>query len=116
MYSVCTRLNCLWVPIRVFIPLFGSIIVWVLQRSCLKAASYLDGEVIPHVFPDPEATHVAHPAASTRGSVTVEEPPNAVQHADQPEASEQQVKEQKDAGGRWGKKEVLQIKPVYGQL
>lgn len=80
--------------------------MWVLQRTCLKAASYLDGEVIPHVFPDPEATHVGHPAASTKGSVIVEEPPNAVQHADQPEASEQQVKEQKDAGGRWGKKEV----------
>lgn len=70
-----------------------------MQRTCLKAASHLDGEVISHVFPDPEATQVGHLAASTRGSIIVEEPPNGVQHADQPEASEQQVKEQKDAGG-----------------
>lgn len=68
--------------------------------SCPPAASYLDREVVPHVFPEPEATQVGHPAASTRGSVVVEEPPNGVQHADQPEASEQQVEEQKDAGGR----------------
>lgn len=65
----------------------------------LKAASYLDGEVIPHVFPDPEAAQVGRPAASAGGGVVVEEPPNGIEHADQPEASEQQVKEQKDAGG-----------------
>lgn len=99
MYSVRTQLNCLRAPITVFIPLFGSINMCLLQRTSLKAASYLDGEVIPHVFPDPEATQVGHPAASTRGCVIVEEPPNGIQHADQPEASEQQVKEQKDAGG-----------------
>lgn len=74
--------------------------MWFLQRTCLKAASYLDGKVIPHVVPDPEAAHVGHPAASARGSVIVQEPPNGIEHADQPEASEQQVKEQKDAGGR----------------
>lgn len=69
-------------------------------RAWLKATSYLDGEVIPHVFPDPEATQVGHPAASARGSVIVVEPPDGIEHAEQPEASEQQVKEQNDAGGR----------------
>lgn len=51
------------------------------------------------MFPDPETTQVGHPAASARGSVIVEEPPDGVEHAEQPEASEQQVEEQKDAGG-----------------
>lgn len=90
--------------------------MWILQRTCLKAASYLDGEVIPHVFPDPEAAQVGQPAASTRGSVIVEEPPNGIQHADQPEASEQQVKEQEDAGGCWGEKEVFKEKPDWEGL
>lgn len=61
--------------------------------------SYLDGEVIPHVFPKSGATHEVHPAPPLRRSVIVKEPPDTVQHTDQPEASEQQVKEEDDAGG-----------------
>lgn len=65
-----------------------------------KVVSHLDGEVISHVFPNSEAAQEGHPAASTRRRVIVKEPPHSVQHTDQPKASEQQVKEQKDAGGR----------------
>lgn len=56
------------------------------------------------MFPDPEATQEGHPAAPAGGGVVVVEPPDGVEHADQPEACEQQVKEQNDAGGRWGGK------------
>lgn len=69
--------------------------------------SHLDGEVISHVFPNSEAAQDGHPAASTRRSVIVKEPPDSVQHTDQPKASEQQVKEQKDAGGCCGDKAVI---------
>lgn len=61
--------------------------------------AYLDGEVIPHVFPEPQAAQVGHPAAPPGGSVIVEEPPDGIEHAEQPEAREHQVKEAKDAGG-----------------
>lgn len=76
-----------------------------MRNNCLEAVSHLDGEVIPHVFPKFEATQEGHPASSTGRSVIVKEPPDGVHNADQPEAREQQVKEQEDAGGRWGEKE-----------
>lgn len=71
----------------------------IMYNSCVKAVSHRDGEVIPHIFPKSEATQEGHPAASPRRSVIVKEPPDSIEHTDQPEASEQQVKEQEDAGG-----------------
>lgn len=69
------------------------------NKHCLETVSHLDGEVIPHVIPEFEATQKRHPAASTCWGVIVKAPPDGIQHTDQPEASEQQVKEQEDAGG-----------------
>lgn len=51
------------------------------------------------MVPKFEATQVGHPAASPCWRVIVNVPPHGVQHTDQPEASEQQVKEEEDAGG-----------------
>lgn len=64
-----------------------------------KAFSYLDGKVITHVFPNFEAAQEGRPVASTCRSVIIKVPPDSIQHADQPVASEHQVKEQEDAGG-----------------
>lgn len=63
------------------------------------ADSHLDGEVIPHAFPKFETTQGGHPAASASRSVIVDDKPDGVERADQPEASEEQVKEEEDAGG-----------------
>lgn len=59
----------------------------------IKVISHLDGEVVPHVFPESEATQEGYPTTSSKRGVIVKEPPDGVQHTDQPEASKQQVKE-----------------------
>lgn len=51
--------------------------------------------MLPHF----EAAQEGHPAASTSRGVIVKVPPDSIQHADEPQASEEQVKEQEDAGG-----------------
>lgn len=63
------------------------------------SAFYLDGEVVPHVIPHFEATQKRHPATSACWGVIVIEPPDGVQHADQPVAGEQKEEEEEDAGG-----------------
>lgn len=72
-----------------------------------ECAVYLDGKVVPHVFPKFEVTQEGHPSASSRRSVIVKKPPNSVQHADQPEACEKQVEEQENACGCWGRNKIF---------
>lgn len=59
--------------------------------------SHRDGKIIPQVVPHSEATQEGHPATTAGWSVIVEEPPDAVQHTDEPVAGVQQVEEQEDA-------------------
>lgn len=59
--------------------------------------SHLDGKVVPHVVPHFESAQEGHPPAPSGGSVIVKKPPDGVEHADHPEAREQQVKVQEDA-------------------
>lgn len=66
------------------------------MTSVLKL-SHLDRKVISHVLPYIESAQEGHPAATPGGSVIVEKPPDRVEHADHPEACEQQVKIQEDA-------------------
>lgn len=68
--------------------------------------SHLDWKVISHVLPYFESAQEGHSAATLGGSVIVEKPPDRVEHADHPEACEQQVKVQEDACGCCRRKEI----------
>lgn len=67
--------------------------------------SHLDWKVISHVLPHFEFAQEGHSPATPGGSVIVEKPPDRVEHADHPEACEQQVKVQEDAYRCCGRKE-----------
>lgn len=73
-----------------------------------NAVPHLNGEVIPHVFPGLEATQEGNPAAAPGRGVIVDEPPDSVEHADEPEAGGEQVEEQEDARGRCGVTQSIQ--------
>lgn len=58
-----------------------------------------------------------HPATSSCRCIIVIVPPDGVQHADQPEPSEEQGEEQDDAGGRCGVKSfVSSMKKLLANL